>query len=212
MSRLNDLYKAMETLRKVGLPINEDLEKQVSELEENIIKNDILPIMTETIAPILKQVQRELVLVVDYVPDAPMSVHLSRKRNFTDKIADAKEILPDPQVEHRTIGKISGKIRKNPATRLRIILPDGRVLQEYNAAQTFCEFVKYVGVSRVRSLGLIQSAIPLVSNTLDKKYARAQKPLGGGWYLMTNSNTMVKKKDIEYIAKKFGIKIKVEII
>ena len=168
--------------------------------------------MTETIAPILKQVQRELVLVVDYVPDAPMSVHLSRKRNFTDKIADAKEILPDPQVEHRTIGKISGKIRKNPATRLRIILPDGRVLQEYNAAQTFCEFVKYVGVSRVRSLGLIQSAIPLVSNTLDKKYARAQKPLGGGWYLMTNSNTMVKKKDIEYIAKKFGIKIKVEII
>ena len=103
-------------------------------------------------------------------------------------------------------------IVKNPATRLRILLPNGKILQEQNAAQTFCEFVKYVGVSRVRSLGLIQSAIPLVSNTLDKKYARSQKPLGGGWYLMTNSNTMVKKRDIEYIAKKFGIKIKVEII
>ena len=38
MSRLSDLYKAMETLRKEGLSLNEDLEKQVSDLEENIIK------------------------------------------------------------------------------------------------------------------------------------------------------------------------------
>ena len=82
MSRLSDLYKAMETLRKEGLSLNEDLEKQVSELEENIIKKEILPIVTETIAPALKQVQRELVLVVDYVPGMPISVHLSRKRNF----------------------------------------------------------------------------------------------------------------------------------
>ena len=96
MSRLSDLYKAMETLRKEGLSLNEDLEKQVSDLEENI---------TETIAPALKQVQRELVLVVDYVPGSPISVHLSRKRNFTADIADAKEILPDPQVEHKEIGK-----------------------------------------------------------------------------------------------------------
>ena len=33
MSRLSDLYKAMETLRKEGLALNDDLERQVSELE-----------------------------------------------------------------------------------------------------------------------------------------------------------------------------------
>ena len=49
MSRLSDLYKAMETLRKEGISINEELEKQVSELEENIIKKEILPVVTETI-------------------------------------------------------------------------------------------------------------------------------------------------------------------
>ena len=37
MSRLGDLYKAMETLRKENLSTDE-LEKQVSILEENIIK------------------------------------------------------------------------------------------------------------------------------------------------------------------------------
>ena len=32
MSRLGDLYKAMEALRKEGLSLNEDLERQVSEV------------------------------------------------------------------------------------------------------------------------------------------------------------------------------------
>ena len=49
MSRLSDLYKAMETLRKEGLSLNDDLERQVSELEEDIIKKEILPVVTETI-------------------------------------------------------------------------------------------------------------------------------------------------------------------
>ena len=65
MSRLSDLYKAMETLRKEGLSLNEDLEKQVSDLEENIIKKEILPIVTETIAPALKQVQVSVVNGID---------------------------------------------------------------------------------------------------------------------------------------------------
>lgn len=212
MSRLSDLYKAMETLRKEGLSLNEDLEIQVSELEENIIKKEILPIVTKTIAPALKQVQRELVLVVDYVPGAPISVHLSRKRNFAAGITDAKEILPDPQVEHKEFGQRNPTSNKVPATRLRITLADGRVIQESQAAETFRQFVMMIGPERVRSLGMTQCKVPLISNTLDKKYKRAQKPVGNGWYLMTNSNTQTKKRDIENIARKLNIKVKVDII
>lgn len=212
MSRLSDLYKAMETLRKEGLSLNEDLEIQVSELEENIIKKEILPIVTETIAPALKQVQRELVLVVDYVPGSPISVHLSRKRNFTAGITDAKEILPDPQVEHKEFGQRNPTSNKVPATRLRITLADGRVIQESQAAETFRQFVMMIGPERVRSLGITQCKVPLISNTLDKKYKRAQKSVGNGWYLMTNSSTQTKKHDIENIARKLNIKVKVDIV
>lgn len=212
MSRLSDLYKAMETLRREGLSLNEDLEKQVNELEENIIKKEILPIVTETIAPALKQVQRELVLVVDYVPGVPISVHLSRKRNFTAGITDAKEIFPDPQIEHKELGKTSPKGDIAPATRLRITLAGGRVIQESQAAETFRQFVMMVGPELVRSLGMTQCKVPLISNTLDSKYKRAQKPVGNGWYLMTNSNTLTKKREIEHIAKELGIKLKVEIV
>ena len=92
MSRLSDLYKAMETLRKEGLPVTDDLEIKANELEEDIIKKEILPMLSRTIEPALQPVKRELVLVVDYVPGQPLSVHLSRKRNFTADIPDAKEI------------------------------------------------------------------------------------------------------------------------
>ena len=108
MSRLSDLYKAMETLRKEGLSLNEDLEKQVSELEEDIIKKEILPVVTQTIEPALKQVQRELVLVVDYHPGEPISVSLSRKTNISE-LLDAKLLEQDPQVEHR-----NGTKRRKP--------------------------------------------------------------------------------------------------
>ena len=40
MSRLDQLYKAMQTLNSEGLVLNEDLLNQVSELEEKIIKNE----------------------------------------------------------------------------------------------------------------------------------------------------------------------------
>lgn len=211
MSRLSDLYKAMETLRKEGLPVDENLERKANELEEDIIKKEILPVLSKTIEPALQPVKRELVLVVDYIPGQPLSVHLSRKRNFTAEI-DAKEILPDPEIEHKEIGKTGNKVVTQPVTRLRITFDDGSVIQEKNAAESFVSFVRRVGVERVRSLGIKQCKIPLVSNTIDKKYGSRQKPLGNGWFLMTNTSTQSKKHDIELIAKSFNIKLKVEII
>ena len=61
----------METLRKEGLPVHDDLEQKASELEEEIIKKEILPVLTKTIEPALKPVQCELVLVVD--PETPIT-------------------------------------------------------------------------------------------------------------------------------------------
>ena len=137
MSRLGDLYKAMETLRKEGLSLNDDLERQVSELEEDIIKKEILPVVTETIEPALKQVQRELVLVVDYHPGMPISVSLSRKTNITELI-DAKRLEADPEVEHKEFGPRKNKRTQiAPKTGLCIRRKDGSILQEHDAATTF---------------------------------------------------------------------------
>jgi len=210
MSRLSDLYKAMETLRREGLSLNEDLERQVSELEENIIKKEILPVVTQTIEPALKQVQRELVLVVDYHPGEPISVSLSRKGNIAE-ILDAKLLEQDPQVNHREGTKRRKPVeRVNEKTVLRVTFPDGRVIADKKAKMTFTEAIRKIGLMKVRNMGISFCGVPIVSNTLDKKYGKAQVPVEGGLYVMTHSSTHDKKKQLDKISRELDLGLKVE--
>ena len=186
MSRLDDLNKAMETLRKEGLPVNDLLEQKANELEEEIIKKEILPVLTKTIEPALKPVQRELVLVVDYVPGQPLSVHLSRKRNFTAELDDAKEIVLDPEVSHTNHEQphSDDKIQRGPTRDLSFIFPDGTEIAENTAVETLVKVVKKIGVAEVRKVvedyNLKFCKVPVISNRRDAKYGKSQKELGGG--------------------------------
>ena len=212
MSRLSDLYKAMETLRKEGLSLNENLEKQVSELEEDIIKKEILPVVTQTIEPALKQVQRELVLVVDYHPGEPISVSLSRKTNISE-LLDAKLLEQDPQVEHRNGTKRRKPVeRVNEKTILRVTFPDGKVIQDKKAKITFTETIRRIGFMKVRNIGIAFCGVPIVSNTRDRKYGKAQVPVEGGFYVMTHSSTNDKKKQLDKISKELHLGLIVEVI
>lgn len=215
MSRLNDLYKAMETLRKEGLPVNEDLEQKASELEEEIIKKEILPVLTKTIEPALKPVQRELVLVVDYVPGQPLSVHLSRKRNFTADLGDAKEMILDPEVTHTNYEQLhtDDKIQHSSARSLIVVFPDGTEIAEKTAAETMVKVVKMIGVTEVRKVvedhKLKFNKVPVISNRRDAKYGKSQKDLGNGWLLITHSNNPMKKAFLDKVSDVLHLRLKV---
>lgn len=214
MSRLNKLYEAMETLRKEGLPVDENLEKKANELEEEIIKKEILPVLSKTIEPALQPVKRELVLVVDYVPGRPLSVHLSRKRNFAAELTDAKEMLLDPEVTHRSRNSNSDdKIERGPARDMSVIFPDGTVIAEKTAAETLLAVVRKIGVARVRKVveeyNLKFSKVPVISNRRDAKYGKSQRDLGDGWLLITHSNNPMKKAFIEKVSEILNLGIKV---
>ena len=209
MSRLSDLYKAMETLRKEGVS-TEDLEQKVGSLEEDIIKKEILPVVTQTIEPALKQVQRELVLVVNYHPGESISVSLSRKANIAE-LLDAKLLEQDPQVEHRDGTKRRKPVEHiNEKSVLRVTFPDGTVIEDKKAKMTFTKTIQKLGLMRVRNLGITFCGVPIVSNTLDKKYGKTQVPVEGSLYVMTHSSTHDKKKMLDRIATKLGVKLLVE--
>lgn len=214
MSRLSKLYEAIETLRKEGLSTYET-EAKVGQAEEDIIKKEILPIVTQSIEPALQQVRRELALVVDYKPGHPISVHLSRKRDFTDGMADAKVIVQDPAVEHTAGPRAEEKIERSPATAMAVGFPDGTVIAEPVANDTLERAVRKMGVARVRRVveeqGLVMCKVPVVSNRRDGKYGSAQRDLGGGWLLMTHSNNKTKKAFLEKVGRALGIDIKVEV-
>lgn len=212
MSKLSKLYELRRLSQEFGMEWTEKQERQLEAEEEHLIKNEVLPVVSKSIEPALSQVERELVLVVDYVPGTPLKVSLSRKRNLFDALEDVVEIKPDPEVEHTEKKKGGKKVVTNPRTRLRITMPDGLIIEERTAWQSLQKFILRVGVERVRAVGLIANKIPLVSNTVDKKYKTAQKPLGNGWLLMTCSDTATKHKQILAIAEALGLSINVEIV
>ena len=210
MTKLEKLYSIIENSREVGVKLSKDVLQQVEELEEGIIKEEILPALGNDIAPRLKPIKRDLVLVVEYHPGNPISVSLSRKTNIAELI-DAKLLEQDPQVEHRDGVKRRKPVeRVNPKTILRVTFPDGTVIEDSKAKITFTKTIQKIGLMRVRNLSIAFCGVPIVSNTLDKKYGRAQVPVEGGLYVMTHSSTHDKKKQLDKIAKELGINLVIE--
>lgn len=183
MTKLETLYASIKGLEKVGLTLTDEMLKKADELEEQLIKTEVLPTLSKDIEPRLSQIQRELVLVVEYKPGEPISVALSRKTNIAE-LLEAKRLEPDPPVEH----KVNNTPRKKkqdiaPRTAIKVTMPDGTVLQENNAAMTLVETIRRIGVERVRQVCeqsegklLRPNKVLLVSNTIDKNMKHRKSP------------------------------------
>ncbi len=212
MTKLETLYASIKGLQDLGLPLNEETLKAADELEEQLIKTEILPALSKDIEPMLSQIQRELVLVVEYKPDTPISVALSRKTNITELI-DAKKLEIDPEVAHKEFGPHRKRVEKiAPRTGLCIRLRDGNFIQEKDAATTFTTAIVRAGLLPVRDLGLRFCGINIVSTTIDSKYGKAQREAAPGLYVLTHSSTKDKKKLLDKISQALNLDWKVEIV
>ncbi len=143
MSRLNDLYKAMETLRKEGLPVNENFERKANE-----IKKEILPISIKSIEPALQPVQRELVCSWLYSRMAA----LSSKRNFTADMPDVKEIMINQEItycQYDSHNSTEDKIQCVPTRDIAVFFLDGTIIAENITVETLVAVVKNMGVAEV---------------------------------------------------------------
>lgn len=211
MTKLEKLYSSIRNLQELGLPLNKETLQAADELEETLIKTDILPALSENVQPLLKPIQRDLVLVVEYHPGEPISVALSRKVKAAEALG-AKLLELDPQAQHKEGKKGVIKTHIAPKTGLCVYLPNGSIIQEKKACDTFVEAIKIAGVMRVRELGFKYCRVQIVSNTLDNKYGSAQHPVGNGLYILTHSNTKDKKKMLDRISKSLKLGWKVEIV
>ncbi|MBQ8593197.1 MAG: hypothetical protein IJ467_02750 [Bacteroidaceae bacterium] len=228
MTKLQELYETREKLQNLGIEPNADLERQLAALEEEIIKNEIVPIITDTVEPVLKQVKREVVLVVEHHPEKGVSVHLSRKRNITNALSDAVTLSNSDTVSsNKYLPKLERNINisrergsgMGKATRLRVEFSDGTVISESKAVDTLKKAILKFGVERVAQLciapydSILQlNKVNLVTKKRDPQYGNRQHEVGNGWLVFTCSNTPSKKRQIEAIAKALGIKVTVKIV
>lgn len=210
-SELETLYDSVQNLKNLGLPMNEQMSKEIDALEEKLIKTKVLPALSKNVEPLLTPIRRDLVLVLEYHPGEDISVKLSRKVKIVDALG-AKVLEPDPQAQHKDGKKGITKTHIAPKTGLCVYLPDGSFIQEKKACDTFVEAIKIAGVIKVRELGYKFCRVPLVSNTFDAKYGHAQHSVGNGLYVLTHSSTKTKKQQLDRISKALHLNWKVVIV
>lgn len=211
MTRLQKLYELASSIKEFDLKSKGAILQEIDELEEEIIRKDILPVVKEQIEPALSQVQRELVLVVNYAPGEPLKVKLSRRAKL-ENIADLVDLTPDPQAQHSTRNSTTKTINRAKASKLIVHLPDGKMIQEDTAAQTLVEAIRRADPLKVRALGIVCCRVPLVSTTKDHKYGDTQVDVGNGLYVITHSNNKMKKGFLERISKSLDLSWVIELI
>lgn len=118
----------------------------------------------------------------------------------------------NPQAPIRTHTSNDNQGRKSKSAILKVETPAGKVLDYSNVSTTYCEVIKEIGPEEVSILEIKHAGVNIVSKELDSKYSQYQRPIGGGWYVMTNSSTQTKYQDLITICQEYGLDYKIQIV
>lgn len=217
MSKLEELYQSIDTLKKLGVPINKEQLRALDEFEEELIKSEVLPALSQDIAPRLNPIKRDLVLVVEYHPGEPISVALSRKAKISDFI-DAKPLTP---ISHPVSSeeKTSPQFPKRKQTKhveyatkgLKVTFADGFVAHYRTAIETYIASIKHIGYEQVAALGITHGGYNIVSRQKRPvEPGRIWQHESDGWYIYANISNQTKIEDLKLISKKLNVRLLIE--
>ena len=179
--------------------------------------------MSKNVEPLLSQIQRDLVLVLEYHPGNPISVALSRKAKITE-ILDAKQLTPQSSGDKRiSMPVVSGKAVQpveshiptkkveNPTKGLRVEFPDGVVICRKTAIETFVETLRRIGFERIASLDIMHGkGFKLVSKQQrTPQNGRVWQHECDGWFVYSNISNIQKLQDLELISRHFHLNLKI---
>ena len=218
-TKVEKLYSIIQNSKEVGVRLSDDVIRQINEAEENIIRDEILPIIGQDIEPTLSQIKRDLVLVVEYHPGEPVSVALSRKTKIS-QIDDAKPIVANTQKVSKPVKSDEAYIVAEPhepvksitnhTKGLRVMFADGTVVCNKTAIDTEIDVFRRIGFERVERVGRMRAGWPLVG----KKKRPVEKGKiwqheSDGWYIYSNTNNEQKKEDLQAISDFYHLGLRI---
>lgn len=215
MENLESLYQSVEKLEKLGVGINQELLDEIDRVEEELIKNEIIPSLSQSIEPIIRKIQRPIVLVIDYDPNNKFSIRMTREKVLTDDeytkeyTISPKEIL---KAEDNSNDLDSTRVYspKSPWTGLMVRFPNGKTINKRYAYETFIRTIEEIGIDKVKSLGIILNHTDLITKKKSPDYN--QHKVKGGYLIFTHTSTDKKKKVLEEISNRLNIGLEVEIV
>lgn len=226
MSKLEELYANVENLQGLGMRFREDTLAAIAELEEELIKSDILPAMSQDVEPLLSPIKRDLVLVVEYHPGEPISVALSRKTKITD--IEGTKLLTDSAQRKSTpvtanqpaavrVQHVPTRQVENHTKGLKVTFPDGTVVLGRNAIDTFVQTIRQIGFERVEKVGIRHRARGQ-GESFNLVSRERRPPKSGvvwqhecdGWYVYTLSSNKSKRVDLQKISDELHLGLIIE--
>jgi hypothetical protein len=201
--RLEKLYNSLETLKEEGLELDQNVIEKIQKIEESIITDEIVPLVAETIEPIIKNIRRELLILIEYKPGEDLAVKLTKKRSIIIP-AENERVTTLPRVTSYNI-PLHGR---GPNTDLSVRFSDGTVIAENTAAETFVRVIEKIGLETVRQLNIKMNRHPLVSKERIPVYT---PQFLNGYYIQTHCNNPTKKRKLEEIADQLRISLQITI-
>lgn len=212
MSKIEEYYHFVDLFKG---NLNAEQKKTMEDLEDQLIAEEVLPAISESMAPVLSILRRHLTLVVDYDPEGGITVKTTRGEVVVKEHAAKKYEIP----AYNKVVKVAEAetkekqpIKRSPKTGLCVWISADEFIQEKNAALTMVKAVETAGVERIASLNMPHDGDKLVSKLKHPKYTAEQKQLTNGYLLNTHSSTKTKKAQIEEICSKLGLSWKIDII
>ena len=148
------------------------------------------------------------------VPEDLVEEKESLEKLFDTPNEEKRQLASLAQELSSLANQIKGGLRrpegpKTPHRKLKVTFPDGTVICENKAVDTFVRSLQLIGLERIAELPFIRnSRTPLVSF---ERTERPQYRQVDGYFILTHTSTEQKAKGIERIAAELRIDIVVEI-
>lgn len=201
--KLEKLYTSLETFTSMGLELPQNVIEQIQKIEESIITEEIVPLVAETIEPIIKNIRRELLILIEYKPGEDLAVKLTKKRSIIIPAANER-VTTLPRVTSYNI-PLHGR---GPNTDLSVRFDDGTLITENTAAETFVRVIEKIGLEKVRQLNIKMNRHLLVSKERIPVYT---PQFLNGYYIQTHCNNSTKKRKLDEISNRLHLGLQVTI-
>ena len=221
MGKIQDYYRLFDMFSG---KLTDEQKKILEGLEDQLIAEEILPAISESVAPVLGALRRPLTLVVDYDPTGGIVVkttrgevvvkeHTAKKYQIptTQKVVTVAETedVPEPQPQEDSTAEAT-KFTRGPIKKFEVRL-NGKVIEGKDGAGILAETIRQIGYERVAALNIM--FVKGVYNLVDRRKRTDQDKIwqreSEGWYIYTNTSNPTKAANLAKIAQRLGLDMQI---
>lgn len=197
MEKLKKAYEALDMFKALALPVSDEQLFAIKKLEKEYLETEIMPLLKEELYSLVKDIRNKFNLEIKFDPDNGVNIAF---KNSTPPQGAQTTLFDDNDFARRV------------QTTIKVKFPDGKVIYEREAGDSFFNTITAIGVERVKKLDLFLYNVPLITDTLDDRYYKSQREVENGLYVATHGDTKSKVRVLETISDRLNLDLDIETV